>query len=198
MSRTRIAIRRPASEKIRASESGTIHGAYWFNWSELSAVRSTNRQRAQKTKSSRFAVTSPAQIAVRKSVNGPNTRAAAASRLGVASTGWDSTSVSAWCPGLISRVIKTSSRSHLVRRIVPFTATAPDRRSVATCGYARVTAAARTLRCGVPSPDPELRFLSAARQQWTTNRMELRLISRAHPTTVAIIEESGSMVSGEK
>jgi hypothetical protein len=31
-----------------------------------------------------------------------------------------------------------------------------------------------------------------------TNRIELRLINRANPTTVAINDESGSMVSGEK
>jgi hypothetical protein len=39
---------------------------------------------------------------------------------------------------------------------------------------------------------------NAARQQWTTHRIELRLTSRAKPTTVAITDDSGSIVSGEK
>jgi hypothetical protein len=46
--------------------------------------------------------------------------------------------------------------------------------------------------------EPGRRFWNAARQQCTTNRIELRLINRANPATVAISDERGSIVSGEK
>jgi hypothetical protein len=49
-----------------------------------------------------------------------------------------------------------------------------------------------------PGPEPRRRFRTAARQQCTTKRIELRLISMANPTTVAINDVSGSIVSGEK
>jgi hypothetical protein len=54
------------------------------------------------------------------------------------------------------------------------------------------------LKCGLLITDWDGRRRNAARKQWTTNRTELRLISRAKPTIVAINEDSGSIVSGEK
>jgi hypothetical protein len=56
----------------------------------------------------------------------------------------------------------------------------------------------RTAKCGAPSVEAVRRLRSAARQQWTTNWIELRLINRANPAIVAINDVSGSIVSGEK
>jgi hypothetical protein len=62
-------------------------------------------------------------------------------------------------------------------------------------GFSRTASAEKW---GDLTPDPLDSRLNAARKQWTTNRIELRLISRANPAIVAMTEESGSMVSGEK
>jgi hypothetical protein len=51
---------------------------------------------------------------------------------------------------------------------------------------------------GLLIPGRDARRRNAARKHWTANRIELRLIKSAKPTIVAISEDKGSMVSGEK
>jgi hypothetical protein len=55
-----------------------------------------------------------------------------------------------------------------------------------------------TRKCG-PFIGSGRRFLrNAARKPCMTNRTVLRLINKAHPASVAMIEDNGSTVSGEK